>query len=227
MSEHKPLERKIITTEDGSHTLFIASLNEHYHSIHGAIQESEHVFIKSGFDLFDHCKPLKILEVGFGTGLNTFLTWQHNQQKLRIIEYTSIEKYPLTQSEYMELNFAEQINPNAAKLFLQMHKCPWNEKSSLDAYFVLNKLEVDLLLFNPESTFDLIYFDAFAPDIQPDLWTEQVFQKLFKHMNPKGILCTYSAKGQVRRNLIAAGFKVKRLPGPPGKREMLQAEKPE
>lgn len=225
MEAKKPLVRKIIETEDGSHTLYIAGLDEHYHSIHGAVQESQHVFITAGLEAMEDKPELSILEVGFGTGLNAWLTLQKIRQTGQKVHFVSIEKYPLQASEYELLNFATGQSSANQEVFLQLHQCPWNEQVVIDTNFSLTKLEMDLLNLQLQTTFDLVYFDAFAPDIQPDLWSVEIFQTLYKYMNTGGLLLTYSAKGQVRRNMQAAGFLVERLPGPPGKREMLRARK--
>lgn len=225
MSNKKPLKRQLIITEDGSHTLHIPELNEHYHSIHGAIQESNHIFIKSGLDYFTNLEPINILEVGFGTGLNAFLTCIEAQKRGIKINYTSIEKYPLTAQEIEKLNYSDGFDEEYKIQFQQIHKAQWSAYKKINKNFRLCKIETDLINFTPDSKYNLIYFDAFGPDIQPKLWTENIFHQLYNCMNDNGVLVTYSAKGQVRRNMQVAGFTVERLPGPPGKREMLRALK--
>lgn len=215
------LKREIIATEDGSATLFIPELNEHYHSIHGARKESMHVYIESGLKQLLNSpgvKPvqIRILEMGFGTGLNALLTLEATPDLL--VSYTAIEKYPLSADETAALNYPEEAFP-------RMHKGPWEEFFPVTQKFRLKKLKLDLSDYETEERFNLMYFDAFAPDLQPDLWTAEIFSKLYTLMLPGGILTTYSAKGQVRRNMQAAGFAVERIPGPPGKREMLRARK--
>jgi len=219
------LKRKIIITEDGSHTLHIPELNEHYHSIHGAIQESTHIFIKTGLHAFASSQNISILEVGFGTGLNALLTYKEAQTAGQKIQYTGIEKYPLLPNEFRHLNYATEISPNFIEIFKQIHEVPWASHQAISPNFLLQKIKADLLNFETKNHYDLIYFDAFGPDIQPKLWTEAIFNKMFSLLNSNGKLVTYSAKGQVRRNMLASGFKVERLPGPPGKREMLRAIK--
>ncbi|MGF7138538.1 tRNA (5-methylaminomethyl-2-thiouridine)(34)-methyltransferase MnmD [Roseimarinus sediminis] len=221
------LERKLILTADGSHTLHIPELNEHYHSDRGAIQESMHVFIEAGLRA---CKPsasLTLFEVGFGTGLNAWLTLLEAKQLKQKTHYISIEKYPLTANEYTALNYPEQHNSNEKEAFMQLHRCAWNQAIKIDQYFTLTKLKGDLLQqsFSNLPCFDLVYFDAFGPDKHRDLWQAEVFEQLYAHSNTQAVLVTYSAKGSVRRMLQAAGYLVERLQGPPGKREMLRGIK--
>jgi len=221
---HTILKRKIITTEDGSHTLFIPELNENYHSIHGAEQESKHVFIEAGFKPFAKADKINILEIGFGTGLNTLLTFCESKKNNIEIFYTSIEKYPLTDKEVSKLNYGTK-NEKRKEIFTLLHKVEWESFVKISNNFNLKKIKTDLKDFIINNKFDLIYFDAFAPDIQSDLWSVTIFEKMYSCLNSGGCLTTYSAKGQVRRNMQEAGFTVERLPGPPGKREMLRALK--
>jgi tRNA U34 5-methylaminomethyl-2-thiouridine-forming methyltransferase MnmC len=218
------LERKVVESNDGSSTLFIPELNEHYHSVHGARNESMHVFIKMGLDeAFSQKKVLRIFEVGFGTGLNALLAFENSKDGQ--IEYISVEKYPLKESEWKLLNFTGQSNKGLYDQFIAMHACEWGRAKVIAPEFSLTKLVGDLNTIALPENIDVVFFDAFAPDKQPDLWTVEVFKKMFAMLNPQGILVTYSAKGQVRRNMIAAGFSVERLQGPPGKREMLRGKK--
>jgi len=218
------MKRELILTADGSHTLFVPELNEHFHSVHGAIQESMHVFIQNG--LLASTNPgLCIFEVGFGTGLNALLTLAYKGEKS--IRYFSIEKYPLQKDEYEQLNFAETLSDDLAVQFQHMHACAWNEPQIIAPNFELTKLQTDLTIFNvePLPAFDIIYFDAFAPNKQADMWSEDIFRKLASHTNSGGIFVTYCAQGEVRRRLTRGGFNMKRIPGPPGKKEMLFGEK--
>jgi len=227
-------KRKLVITEDGSHTLFVPELNEHYHSVHGAVQESMHVFIQTGLNIIIDKKSISILEVGFGTGLNALLTLREAMEQKKDISFTSIEKYPITVEEIEILNYAAFLGIDFSDVYKQLHDATWNSYVEIqlscsddnnNSSFQLKKLQLDLLNFITEEKFDLIYFDAFSPNVQPELWSETVFKKMYNCLQPKGILVTYSAKGFVKRNLRAAGFLVKRLPGPPGKREMLRAIK--
>ena len=210
-------------TEDGSSTLYRPDLDEHYHSIHGAVQESMHVFIDAGLKKCTS-NSLKIMEIGFGTGLNALLTILNADNKQII--YHTIEKYPLNKDIINDINYPYIINSEkAANYFKKIHETPWNTDCNIDTNFILKKIEVDLLEHNFEEGYDLIYFDAFAPNKQPELWNEDIFQKLFKSMNFNAILTTYCAKGSIRRTMISCGFKVERIAGPPGKREMLRGIK--
>jgi len=214
-----------IKTRDGSYTLYISDLNETYHSRFGAVQESQHVFIKSGLEFIKN-KNLNILEIGFGTGLNVLLSviYQQNNNYPKKIFFDSIEKYPLTFKLVQDLNYTSDIKQS--KWFETIHNCHWNDYCEiLKDKFYLRKINMDLLDFNPDKKYDLIYFDAFAPDKQPEMWTKDVFTKLYENMNKNGVLVTYSAKGSVRRTMQSVGFEVERIPGPPGKREMLRAIK--
>ncbi len=210
-------------TGDNSHTLYVPELDEHYHSVHGAVQESEHIFIKNGLAKCRK-KTLNILEVGFGTGLNAFLTYCYAQKENLNINYTGIEKYPVPSDVILELNYAEQTH-YSSDVFLKLHKTAWEIPTALSDNFTLLKLQVDLLNFTSSDKFDLIYFDAFAPEKQSHLWTETVFQNLYNVLNINGMLVTYSAKGTVKQALRSAGFTVKRLAGPPGKRHILNTLK--
>ena len=217
-------ERKLLVTEDGSHSIYVEGLDEHYHSIHGALQESQHVFIKNGLNCCDK-KSLSILEIGFGTGLNALLTMLEAQKNGLNISYQTLEKYPLQANEYFGLNFEKSLDLQNGLCLQELHNCVWENDIQITQNFTLHKTQTDLKQWLPNKMYDLIYFDAFAPEKQPNLWSEAIFKKLFDAMNPFGILSTYCAKGQVRRNMIAAGFSVARVPGPPGKREMMVARK--
>lgn len=219
---------ELITTEDGSHSLFVPHLDEHYHSTHGAIQESHHVYITTGLNACQ-LQQLNVLEIGFGTGLNAFLTLLESEKTNKQIHYTSIELYPLDLESAKQLNYAQQITDNAkAPLFLALHKAPWNEDIEITPKFILQKIDFDFSTpksFKPSTLFDVIYFDAFAPEKQPEMWTQAIFNKLFALCNQNAVITTYCAKGVVRRMLQSAGFTVERLPGPPGKREILRGRK--
>ena len=207
-------------TEDGSATLFVPELNEHYHSTKGARTESQHIFIDMGLKASDALAP-RILEIGFGTGLNAWLTLEEAERSERNIHYTGLELFPL------EWEMIEQLDYVANKeLFKHLHTVPWEEAVPITAHFTLLKMEVDVNKWHTEDSFDLIYFDAFAPEKQPEMWSQELFNRLYVLLNEGGILTTYCAKGVIRRMLQAAGFTVERLPGPPGgKREILRARK--
>ncbi len=222
----KDLSRQIIPTADGSHTLYVPALDEHYHSVHGAIQESNHVFIEAGLKQLIHLPEINVFEVGFGTGLNAFLTLKYALENRIKINYQAIEKYPLLPAEFEALNFTGGQNNKEFQQFLMLHQSPWEKWIAIEPNFRLYKIEGSLEKSDFEGNIHLVYFDAFAPDKQSELWSDEIFSRLFNKMAAGGILVTYCAKGQVRRNLQSAGFKTERIPGPPGKREMLRARKP-
>ncbi|PRY10894.1 tRNA U34 5-methylaminomethyl-2-thiouridine-forming methyltransferase MnmC [Pontibacter ummariensis] len=220
---------EIRQTKDGSNTLYVPELNEHYHSVHGALQESQHVFIKHGLEhVLQSKKDIKILEVGFGTGLNAVLTFPFALAQKAFIQYDTLEKFPLSEELVNQLQFEQVIlNPELQDVFKQMHQADWNVPVDLIPYFTLQKIHETLEEFvPPQSYYDLVYFDAFAPEKQPELWTEAMFRKLYQATRPGGVLVTYCAKGSFKRSLKAAGFEVEALPGPPGKREMTRGVKP-
>ena len=215
---------QLVKTSDGSHTIYVPELNEHYHSIHGAVQESEHIFIKAGYD---NCKadPLYIFEAGFGTGLNALLTAVRSIKDNREVFYTSIEKYPVSYELMKSLNHDEYAGFDGKKIFQLIHSSAWGGMHLICNRFNLFKVEKDLADFIPAFPIDLVYFDAFGPDKQPSMWTRDIFGRIASAMRSGGILVTYSVKGEVKRNLRSVGFDVKLLPGPPGKREMISAKK--
>lgn len=242
---------EIERTADGSPTLWHAVLGEAYHSLRGAVGESRHVYIEAGLcyvinqkqecedpedtartkhdsesvsghtqpDRLQNLSSLRIFEMGFGSGLNAWLTAQEVEKCAYSVEYVAIEQYPV------DLDTVQQLDYAADPLFVSLHRVPWNENVQLTRYFTLKKVNGSLLDYRFDTTFDLIYFDAFAPDCQPELWSQEVFGRLYDSLRPGGVLVTYSAKGVVKENLRAAGFTVHRLPGALGKHHMLRAEK--
>lgn len=218
-------EIKVFLTGDGSHSLLNEALNETYHSRHGAVRESQHVFIESGLNywLEKHKPPLvSILEVGFGTGLNALLTADEAILKNIKVEYTSLETFPIPPEIWATLNY-----PDPHNLFRELHQAKWQDWVDINANFNLLKLQKSLQEVELEShQYDLIYFDAFAPNKQPELWENKMLEKVFGTIKPGGIFITYCAKGQVKRDLKTLGLIVESLPGPPGKREMVRATKP-
>jgi tRNA U34 5-methylaminomethyl-2-thiouridine-forming methyltransferase MnmC len=227
---------RLIITGDGSHTLYVPSLNEHYHSVFGAVQESRHIYIGAGLNYPGPVSgSVNLLEVGFGTGLNALLTCLEAESLGIIVRYQSLEMYPLSVEMTSQLNFPEQMTSQIKSgiemtsqtipaLFRKIHAAPWNEWAEITEWFIVNKTHADLKTFvaDPE-LFDLVYFDAFGPDVQPQMWTADIFRMLFRAMKPGAVLVTYSTKGVVKRNLKSAGFEIEKLPGPPGKREILRA----
>lgn len=217
--------RKIITTGDGSKTIQIQDWNEQYHSIHGAVNEAYHVFIDMGLSYITK-KTVAILEIGFGTGLNALITMVECEKNGQKVDYTGIEAYPITTKELVELDYIETLGIDRFKQpFDKMHQSSWEEKTILTPYFTIEKQKKEFQGIYDLNCYDLIYFDAFGARVQPELWTERIFSKMYRALKNNGVLVTYSAKGSVRRAMQAAGFLVERLPGPPGKREMIRALK--
>lgn len=221
------MKHKIITTADGSKTIHLTEWNETYHSKHGAIQEAEHVYIRAGLDFWlksGKAEVLNILEIGFGTGLNAFLSSIYANQNQIKLNYHSIEKYPISQQMIDEVNYAEILKVNDIE-FHNLHNVEWEKSIEIHEYFKLKKLKADLQTFESDIQFDIIFFDAFGPRVQPELWEKSVLQKCYDLLNENAVWVTYSCKGQVKRDLKDVGFKVENIPGPPGKREMLRAVK--
>jgi tRNA U34 5-methylaminomethyl-2-thiouridine-forming methyltransferase MnmC len=258
------MQRTLIKTADGSHSLYVKELDEHYHSIHGAIQESKYVFIEKGLKHIltkQNFSELFILEIGFGTGLNALLTFMEAENLNAKINYTSLEAFPLEIELVNTLNYVEQLsnvphrkgdapldsasdNPDIKNeisnqvrndgstekshlrnIFNTMHTSKWETVTPFSKNFTLHKIKKILQQVEFNNTFDLIYFDAFGPRVQPEMWEENLFGKIFDAINPQGCLVTYCAKGEVKRTLKKVGFVVETLPGPPGKREMVRGSK--
>ncbi len=217
----------LITTSDGSHTLLNTSLNETYHSMHGAVRESEHVFIKHGLDFVSknlEKSTIRILEVGFGTGLNALLTLQRTNTENLTIQYTTLEAFPVEENIWSKLNYAESAE--AKEQFEKIHRAKWNEAESVSSNFLLRKLHTTLQQAELElNHYDLIYFDAFAPKKQPEMWELPMLQKIVNSMKSGGLFVTYCAKGQLKRDLKNLGLTVETMAGSPGKREMVRAIK--
>nr|WP_321222373.1 tRNA (5-methylaminomethyl-2-thiouridine)(34)-methyltransferase MnmD [uncultured Psychroserpens sp.] len=224
------MQRKIITTADGSKTIQIEDWNEQYHSVHGAIQEANHVYIKHGLLFFSSeilntsSSEINILEIGFGTGLNALLTLLKAEELNQSINYVGVEAFPISTEELEQLNYPSQLNVAQEKLY-QLHNCTWEEKHQISEVFHLKKQQLLFKDISVENQFDVIYFDAFGARVQPELWTASIFKIMYKALKQNGVLTTYAAIGEVRRTLIALGFEVERLEGPPGKRHMLRAIK--
>ena len=221
------MQRQIINTEDGSKTLFIPAMDEQYHSVNGALTESEYVYIDKGYRHNQSPAPV-ILEIGFGTGLNALLTAIDAENNKRKTTYISLEKYPIEQEEIQQLNYGSLISNQAEELFSALHNGDWNVNTQISPYFDLLKLKTDLtqFAFDVIPTVDVIYFDAFGPNKQPEMWNEEIFRKLFSISNSNANLVTYSAKGEIRRRMERSGYISERIPGPPGKRHMLRATRP-
>lgn len=220
------MQREIQLTADGSHTIVLTDRNISYHSKHGAVAESMHVFIEAGLlPLLSIAgqQPLAVLEIGLGTGLNALLTMREAIHNKRIISYTGIELFPVTASDAGMLNYGERLFMQEA--FRKIHLSEWEQPVPLDDYFTLEKKQMSVHDLVLTGSFHCIYFDAFAPTEQPEMWTEAVFQKLYNHLHPGGVLVTYSSKTTVRNAMKQAGFIIRKIPGPYGKREMVRAEK--
>ncbi len=223
------MKREIRTTKDGSVTIHLPEWNEQYHSMHGAINEAQHVFIQMGLDFFVSSESyvdqqISILEIGFGTGLNAFLTSLFSEANDLIIHYTGVEAYPVATSEIKQLNYPELLNASVDD-FQRLHEVSWENAVEISSRFTLCKRKQFFSEINDKETFHIIYFDAFGARVQPELWTQPIFQAMYEALLPNGVLVTYSAKGSVRRAMQAVGFTVERLPGPPGKRHMLRGVK--
>lgn len=216
---------KLEQTADGSYTLYVPELDEHYHSVKGALTESQHIFIDMGLTHSTVPNP-RILEIGLGTGLNCFLTLMATEETFRKIHYTGIERYPLHIETITKLDYPSIIGKGHETDYLAIHQAPWGKDTELSSWFTLHKIKGDFTRHSFERGYDIIYFDAFAPEKQPEMWEQSLFDGLYQVLNDGGILTTYCAKGVVRRMLQAAGFTVERLAGPPGgKREILRATK--
>lgn len=211
-------------TQDGSHTLYVPSIDEHYHSHFGALTESKHIFINAGLASLSG-DTVSILEVGFGTGLNALLTALHAGDHNTRISYTTLEKYPLDPSVVRQLNYGHLIGSNGQELFEAIHDAPWGTEVKITEWFSLNKILTDLTTDDPRGMYDLIYYDAFGPDKQPEMWTGEVMGRINAVTRSGSVLVTYSAKGSLKRLLRTFGFEVTLLPGPPGKRVMTRAVK--
>lgn len=219
------MKRVVVHTADGSTSIHLPELNESYHSKHGAIQEAQHVFIKNGLDLFQN-QTISILEIGFGTGLNAFITLLESPKRQLTIQYTGVEAYPITLTEVQAMNYVAELHAqDQAHVFDEMHSCAWEKRIFLSPTFSVCKRQQRIQDIADEGIFNLIYFDAFGYRVQPELWSDEIFRKMYAALKPNGVLVTYAATGAVRRSMLAAGFSVEKLAGPPGKREMLRATK--
>ena len=219
------MKREIIQTQDGSTTIHLPDWNENYHSKHGAIQEAKHVFIKNGLSLFEN-KQISILEIGFGTGLNAFITFLESKKLNQTIDYVGVEAYPIAENEVLKMNYVSELKADVySDIFKKMHLCSWEQKTLLDENFSFLKKQQFFETIDTINQFDLIYFDAFGYRVQPELWSTAIFKKMYLALKPGGVLVTYAARGVVKRSMMEVGFEVEKLEGPPGKREMFRAFK--
>lgn len=219
------MKREIIRTADGSTTIHLPEWEESYHSRHGAIQEARHVFIKNGLSLFEG-GPVSVLEIGFGTGLNTLITFLESERTKSEIRYTGVEAYPVPPDEVLQLNYVEELDASVhSEVFRRMHESQWELPVRISDNFILTKRKQFFNEIDDVLQYDLIYFDAFGYRVQPELWSEDIFGRMYRSLRPGGVLVTYAARSPIKRAMIASGFRVEKLAGPPGKREMFRAWK--
>lgn len=219
------MKKEIITTADGSTSIYLPDWEETYHSKHGAIQEAYHVFISHGLDLFEG-KNVSVLEIGFGTGLNAFISFLESKKKTQNIDYVAVEAFPISADEVLKMNYVSVLNAENERIhFEKIHQCKWEEKTEINSNFNLTKRNQLFENIDDIEQFDLIYFDAFGYRVQPELWSLDIFQKMYNSLKNNGVLVTYAARGVIKRNMIEAGFTVEKLPGAPGKREMMRGKK--
>lgn len=220
------MKREVIETADGSKTIFIAVMDENYHSSHGALQEAMHVFIENGLSQFKEKETLNVFELGFGTGLNALLSMVESDKNKQTINYTGIDAFPVEMELIQQITHEKLVDQKFKESFFKMHSSNWDETQTLTKYFNFKKIHARIQDYTPEeSNFDLVYFDAFGPKVQEEMWIPSVLEKMYSLLKPGGILVTYCAKGQFKRDLKSLGFEVEGLPGPPGKREMTRALK--
>lgn len=219
------MKREIIITNDGSTTIRIPEWDENYHSTHGAIQETKHVFIKNGLDLFQNQDSISILEIGFGTGLNTFITFLEALNK-KNVDYVGIEAYPISTAEIAQMNYVSELHAiSYQEVFDRIHSSNWEQQQVIAENFLLTKRKQLFQDIEDKNQFDLIYFDAFGFPLQPELWSETIFKRMYDALKSDGILVTYACRTSIKNAMINAGFSTQKLPGAPGKREMLRARK--
>jgi tRNA U34 5-methylaminomethyl-2-thiouridine-forming methyltransferase MnmC len=220
------MKREIVETEDGSKTIRLIDLDENYHSSHGALQEALHVFIKNGLLEFKEKSQISIFEMGFGTGLNAFLSAIKSSELKLKVEYSGVEAFPVSESEIKALGYDHLMGDSNVELYEKIHVSSWEEMNEISTFFSLKKIKNELQSLELEKeSFDIIYYDAFGPRAQDEMWSVDLFQKMYDSLKVGGFLVTYCAKGQVKRNMKAVGFTIEPLPGPPGKREMTRAWK--
>lgn len=220
------MKREIIITQDGSTSIYLPEMDETYHSKFGAIQEANHVFIKNGLDLFNDNSTISILEIGFGTGLNAIITLLEAEKRNLKIEYVGVEAYPISLEEVNQLNYTETLNVSERQAdFEKIHTSDWEKVVIITDDFRITKKKQFFKDITDENKFDLIYFDAFGFPVQPELWSEEIFEIMFQSLKHKGVLTTYACRTTIKNAMQKVGFQTLKLPGAPGKREMLQALK--
>jgi len=217
------MKLKKLITKDGSYTFYNPEIDDHYHSIFGAITESEHIFINSAYNKIDK-ENISVLEVGFGTGLNAILSLKEANKQNKNTLYHGVELYPISYENILRLNYIETTGISEKNLEL-IHASEWGKEIIISEHFTLLKTKADISIYSPDFKYDIIYFDAFGPDKQAEIWTNEMFTRMYNLLNPGGILSSFSVKGNVKRALKQAGFHIEILPGPPGKRHILRATK--
>ena len=219
------MKREIIIIDDGSTTIRIPDWDENYPSTHGAIQEAKHVFIKNGLDIFKNQDSISILEIGFGTGLNAFVTVLETLNKEKV-NYVGVEAYPISTEEIAQMNYVTELQATQYQaVFDKMHSCDWESQQNITDNFILTKRKQFFQDIADKEQYDLIYFDAFGFPLQPELWSEAIFKKMYDALLPKGTLVTYACRSSIKNAMLTVGFSIEKLPGAPGKREMLRATK--
>jgi tRNA U34 5-methylaminomethyl-2-thiouridine-forming methyltransferase MnmC len=220
-------DSRLFITDDGSHSIFSEKYGVSYHSKYGAIEETQHVFIDAALRFKAVVQQnISILEIGFGTGLNAFVTFLEAEKRNLFVKYTAVEAYPISFQQAEQLNYSALLKTDGdTDYFLKLHHSPWNVPFQLSDQFNIEKVLKKFEEIEYQNQFDIIYFDAFAPDAQPELWDDEMLAKMYKALAPDGILVTYCAKGAVKRSLKKVGFSIEALPGPPRKREMTRATK--
>jgi len=218
------MQSELLLTSDGSHTLYVSGIDECYHSTHGAIQESQHIFIEAGLKQCEK-NEISVLEIGFGTGLNAFLTLLEAEKLQKKIHFSTLELYPVEIEKAIQLNYPDLIATDKKEFFKQLHTSEWNRDVEITKNFILTKIRTDFTSYTLTGKFDVVFFDAFSAEKQPEMWAQEQFTKLYQHCTKNAVLTTYCAKGIVRRAMQSAGFKVERLQGPPGKREILRGKR--
>lgn len=218
----------VLNTSDGSPTIEHPFFKELFHSRHGSLQESMTVYIEAGFSLMKDLKSLQILEMGFGSGLNVWLTYLQSLHTNQYIEYVALDAFPvetpLLKGYWEHAYWMQSLSTTEKEVLNKLTHCPWDSTCELSSHFVLHKIKCDFLTFQPEKKFDLCYYDAFAPEAQPELWDEKAMRHLASFIKQGGYVTSYCSKGVVQRNLKSAGFTIEKLPGPPGKREIIRAK---
>lgn len=219
------LKTVIVNTDDGSHTLYQNDIDEHYHSTFGAFTESRHIFIEQGLKAVNK-RGIHVFEMGFGTGLNCLLSYIEAEKSNKKVMYHTIENHPLDIENALQLNYSSLLGKQAAKVFHNLHTAKWDTDIQMSDFFNIRKINQDINDYTFDDTYDIVYYDAFSPKAQPEVWQYSIFRRIYEHLNDHGFIITYCVKGEVKALLVKCGFHLQKLPGPPkGKREILKAIK--